>query len=438
MTQPNLVVITCHDLGDYLGCYGTPVATPNVDSIAAQGVLFHHHCSVDAVCSPARGTLWTGTYPHTNGLMGLVHRGWLPNVEKYRHLAAQLRDNGYHTAVIGVQHEHYDAHQLGYSEVVKIKGSYCNEVAPAAAQWLRERSGSGQPFQLSIGFSDTHRMGMNPSHFRRDAYTPADPANVEVRPALPDAPEVRRELADFYGAVECTDRAVGEILHALDETSLSDNTLLVFTTDHGASFMHGKGTMYEGGTKVAMLMRWPGVLVPGLEIEALTSHVDFVPTVLELLNFEAPDYLQGQSFANLARRECATERRYVFGERNYTNFFDPARMVKSHEYKYIRKGLRTCIFDYVIPELELCPTCLHNPDILNFYSLQRDTEKLFHLPSDPGELLNVIDDPAHATVLADLRQALEEHLEATDDPFRFFRNDLLATPDAYVELKEKA
>ncbi len=95
LQRPNIIVITCHDLGDYLGCYGTPVHTPNLDRLAAQGVLLDNHFASASVCSPARGSLWTGCYPHTHGLMGLVPRGWEMDVERCPALPTLLKDVGY-------------------------------------------------------------------------------------------------------------------------------------------------------------------------------------------------------------------------------------------------------------------------------------------------------------------------------------------------------
>ena len=114
MARPNVILITPHDLGDFLGCYGTPVSTPNLDAMAAEGIIFAQHFSTGTVCSPSRGSITTGCYPHTHGLMGLVHRGWALDVGKCPPLARQLHDAGYQTHLFGFQHEHYDPTRLGY------------------------------------------------------------------------------------------------------------------------------------------------------------------------------------------------------------------------------------------------------------------------------------------------------------------------------------
>jgi len=438
MNRPNVLIITCHDLGDFVGCYGTPVATPNVDSIAADGVIFAQHFSTGSVCSPARGSIVTGCYPHTHGLMGLVHRGWELDVERCPPLPTLLAGAGYRTHLFGFQHEHWDPSRLGYQQV--HGGRTCELVAAETAQWLRSDARAGdEPFLAAVGWSETHRLGL-PSHFNRDVYEPADPADVEVPPYLPDVPEMREDLAGLYGAVKHMDQAVGEILAALDEAGLRDNTLVIFAADHGASFIHAKATLYDGGTKVPWLMRWPGGLDAPMRCEKLTSHVDIAPTLLDLLGVAIPAHVQGQSLADRLRagRPDDDGREYVFAEKNVTNYYDPTRMVRSDSMKYIRKGLRTCVFDFQIPEIEQCSCDFRrHKGVREFYSARRCTEELYDLEADPGELSNLIDDPARADALAELRAALDAHLEATDDPFRHLRNDLLMPADVYPEVMRK-
>jgi N-sulfoglucosamine sulfohydrolase len=434
MSRPNVVLITCHDLGDFLRCYGTPVLTPNLDAMAAQGVVMDRHFSCGSICSPSRGSILTGCYPHTHGLMGLVHRGWELEVAKCPPLPLLLQEVGYETLLFGFQHEHHDPDRLGYQHHVRAPGGLaCDHVMPVFTNWLRTRPPDGKPFLASVGFFETHRMGLNPSHFKRDAYDPPDPGEVRVPRYLPDIPPVREDLAGFYGAVNLVDRMIGDVLQTLDEKGLSANTLLIFTTDHGPSFMHAKGTLYDGGTKVALLLRWPGSLPEGLRCPALTSHADLLPTVFDFLDLTLPREVQGVSFAEAARGQTADGRRYVYGEKNYTNYYDPTRMIRSDSFKYIRRGLRTCIFDFVIPELELCPSSFRqNRDMFRFYPAKRCTEELYDLTADPAEMSNLADDPAHELTLDELRSALAEHLAATNDPFRFLRNDLLMPVDGYL------
>jgi arylsulfatase A-like enzyme len=439
MSKPNILLFTAHDLGDFLSTYGHPTPTPNFERFAREGVVCQNHFSQGTVCSPSRGCIVTGCYPHTHGLMGLVHRGWALDTTKCPPLPALLRDHGYETHLFGFQHEHYDPAALGYQENHPSKNHYANHVVDGLVEWLRQRatSGADRPFFIGAGTAEVHRMGMNPSGFKHEAYTPAAREAVSVPPWMPDIPEIREDLSDFYGAVGFLDRQFGRLLDALDKTGLAKDTIVLFTTDHGASFLHGKASVYDGGVKVALQMRAPGLLPASRRVESLTAHVDLLPTLFELLGLPAPAGIQGHTFAAQARSESGG-RRYVYGEKNYTNYYDPTRWARTQQYKYIRKGLRTNVFDFVIPELEFQRADFRRVRaVWDFYSPQRHTEELYDLAQDPGELKNVAEDPAYAKPLAELRAALDRHLEATDDPFRYLRNDLPMPRDTYAAVRKR-
>ncbi|MCI8624588.1 MAG: sulfatase [Provencibacterium sp.] len=436
MKQPNILFITCHDLGDYLGCYGTPVETPCIDSIAQHGVQLCNHFSTATICSPARGAILTGCYQHTNGLMGLVHRGWNLDVEHCPTLPATLAQNGWQTALFGFQHEHMQPKELGYQEIHAGKDAHCENVVPLFEEWLAGRGGSDKPFYAAMGFSEVHRMGMNPSHFRMEGYPYADPAEVEVRPYLPDIPETRQDLSEFYGAIRYMDHWVGRALQALERAGLRENTLVIFTTDHGASFMHSKATLYDGGTRVAFLASLPGRLPEGLRVQAITSHVDILPTMLAQLGVPAPEGVQGRDVSAILSGS-ASGRDYAFSEENYNNHFVPGRAVRSERYRYIKNGLQINIFDFLIPEIELSTSDFRkNRKVFDFYSAERVLEELYDHQSDPGELHNLAADPAYSEILAEHQAALARHMEKTNDPFAQFQNGLLMPQNAYTRLRE--
>ena len=446
--KPNILVITCHDLGDYLGCYGTPVETPNLDKLAQEGVMFAQHYASATICCPSRASLWTGCYAHTHGLMGLMPRGWEMDVDRCPHAASILKSEGYQTHLFGLQHEHWDPYVLGFDDVHDVASTFGDDVTPVFLDWLMEKRESNVPFFAAVGFFEAHRIGSAsqgpspefigqlPSHFQRDNYSSDDPADVEVRPYLPDIPEQRQELADFYGSIKYLDEIVGHILVTLDNVGLADNTLVVFTSDHGASFLHSKATLYDGGVKIPLLMRLPDTLPQGKEVAELISNVDVLPTILDLIDAEVPQHFQGTSFLKLAKGEQASEKGCVFAEKNYTTYFDPARMARTKQFKYIRNGLRKGFFDFVLTEIEMSQTSFRNNlDVFKFYDSRRVLEELYDLEADPAEMNNVADDPAYQEALAEMRTILDQHLELTDDPFRHFRNDILMPEDVYPDVK---
>lgn len=438
MKKPNIVFITCHDLGDYLGCYNTPVSTPNIDRLADEGVQFNAHYSTATICSPSRASIVTGCYPHTNGLMGLVHRGWELDVDRCRPMPALLSDHGYDTHLFGFQHEHWDSYRLGYNKIHEVKSNHCEDVVPVFCDWLEKQEKREQPFLASVGFTEVHRMGMDPSHFKKEGYLPVDPSEVEIRPYLPDIKETREDLADFYGAIRYMDKWIGEMLIAIEKKGERSNTLIVFTTDHGASFYHSKATLYEGGTKVALLMSWKGILPEGKLVNNLTSHVDILPSLLSMLNITIPSYIEGKIFLNEIYTNNCTGRKYVFSERNYTNYFVPSRAVRSDKYRYIANGLRISLFDFLIPEIELSTSDFRkNLDVFNFYNTDRFEEELYDLEKDPGERINLINNHEHNQTKMEMKNILADHLKKTNDPFQNFKNEIMLPENVYSSIRNQ-
>ena len=151
MGRPNLLYLHTHDLGRYCQPYGYASATPNVQQVAEDGVLFRQAFAAAPTCSPARAALLTGKYPHSCGMLGLVNRGF-SLADAGQHIVHTLRKAGYHSALIGTQHVLPDASEIGYDEVNTCgKQGRCGP----AAEWLA--GAPPQPFFLSVGFNDTHR-----------------------------------------------------------------------------------------------------------------------------------------------------------------------------------------------------------------------------------------------------------------------------------------
>jgi arylsulfatase A-like enzyme len=210
--RDNVLFVHWHDLGRYLGVYGhADVSSPRLDQLAAEGILFTRAHATAPLCSPSRGSLFTGRYPQSNGLVGLAHHGWeyRPGV---RTLPQILSESGWYTALFGMQHETSHPSRLGFDEF-DVSNSYCEYVVEQAQQWLRDHD-TNQPFLLTAGFFETHRP------YPHDRYEPADAAAVDTPDYLPDTVEVRQDLAEFYGSITTADAAVGRILDTLADTGL--------------------------------------------------------------------------------------------------------------------------------------------------------------------------------------------------------------------------
>src|SRR4051812_13056172 len=160
MTPPNVLYLHSHDTGRYVQPYGHQIPTPNIQMLADQGALFRQAFCAGPTCSGSRAALLTGQYPHSNGMMGLAHRGWRLN-DYGEHIIHTLREAGYRSELIGEQHISEDLDTLGYDEVHRVARTNVELVAPEAVRVLRE--GIPEPWFLSVGFFETHRSLFEPT-----------------------------------------------------------------------------------------------------------------------------------------------------------------------------------------------------------------------------------------------------------------------------------
>jgi N-sulfoglucosamine sulfohydrolase len=400
---PNIVYLHSHDTGRYVQPYGFPVPTPNIQHLADQGILFRKAFCGTPTCSTSRACLLTGQYGHNNGMLGLAHRGWSLN-DYHQHIVHTLREAGYYSALIGEQHIAKKPEVIGFDRVVKIDTTHVESVAPVARKILGEPL--PEPFFLSVGFFETHRDWLDPPSLR-DALYSLPPAN------LPDTSETRRDMASYKASARSLDQGVGTVLETLDAQGLADDTLVLFTTDHGLAFPGAKATLYDRGLGVMMIMRGPGGFGGGRVNDALVSHLDVYPTLCDLAGIDQPEFLQGHSLLPLVRSEVTALREELFAEMTWHAAYEPQRAIRTERWKYIRRfGERTT------PVLANCDDSPSKTLLMSYGWGERPVpfEMLYDLVFDPNEAANLIADPDHAKVAADLRGRLHEWMERTEDP----------------------
>ncbi len=413
--RPNILYIHSHDTGRYLQPYGHAVPAPHLQRLAEGGVLFRKAFSAAPTCSPSRASLLTGMCPHSNGMLGLAHRGF--SMADYRqHILHTLRPAGYHTALIGLQHIAADPKVIGYDQVQSFRGNRTEDVAPAAAAFLANAPAA--PFFLDVGFFETHRAFRQPG--------PGEDARFCQPPApIPDTPESRADIAAFKASARVMDEGVGEVLRALDATGLAANTLVISTTDHGIAFPAMKCNCTDHGMGVSLILRGPGVFSGGKVIDAMVSHLDLFPTICDLLEIEKPGRLQGTSLLPLVRGEAQEIHEAVFAEVNYHAAYEPQRAVRTHRWKYIRR------YDgRAHPNL---PNCDDGPSKSLWLSngwrgRAVDAEQLYDLVFDPNETRNAAADPTCRSTLDEMRGRLDQWMHATGDPI--LRGPIAAPPGA--------
>jgi arylsulfatase A-like enzyme len=407
--RDNVLLVHWHDLGRYLGVYGhTDVSSPRLDQLAGEGILFTRAHATAPLCSPSRGSLFTGRYPQSNGLLGLAHHGWeyRPDV---RTLPRMVSEYGWHSALFGMQHETSYPSRLGFDEF-DVSNSYCEYVVERTQQWLQDHD-SSRPFLLTAGFFETHRP------YPRHRYQPADAAAVDPPHYLPDTVEVRQDLADFYGAIATADAAVGQILDTLADTGLGASTWVVFMTDHGAPFPREKSTLYETGTGIAMIIRPPTRMAMAPRVyDEMFSGVDLVPTLLGLLGIAEPTDVEGISHAQalLAPDVAAPVRDYVYTTKTYHDSFDPIRAIRTKDFSYIENYARRPLLD--LPwDIEESPS---GHAVAPLVTAPRPERELYDLRADPTETNNLLvgdgSDGAEA-IAADLAVRLHDWRQQTGD-----------------------
>jgi len=409
-TNANLVLIDCHDLGRHLGCYGHPtVPSDALDALAADGVLLEQAFATAPQCSPSRAALYTGRHAHHVGMLGLAHPpfDWRFH-DDVRHLAQYLAEAGYQTAHVGVQHVTRDTpagvRALGFQHHAASHAD-ATTTAEAAAAVLRTAAG---PFFLNVGFLEPHRDERG----RFLTHPPRRERGVEIPPYLPQTTEAHQEMAEVQGAIAAMDAGVARVLAALAERDDAERTWLVFTTDHGLAMPRAKATMYDPGLGVALLMRWPERgLVGGRRLDAMVSHVDLVPTILQGLGLAVPDGLHGRSFWPVLHDEAERHHRLVFAEKTFHTAYEPQRAVRTARYKLIA-NLEVDIMNVPGDVLRSPIT----PQMIDEIVRERPPLELYDLHDDPHERLNRIGDPALASVASELKRELLAWMHATDDP----------------------
>ena len=402
--RENVVLVHWHDVGRHLHSYGVEgVVSPRTDALAAESFRFTDAHATAPLCSPSRGSLLTGRYPHDNGLVGLAHHGWAYH-DDVETLPAVLAGHGWHTALFGMQHESTDPATLGYDEH-DASNSFCDHVVSLAESFL-ERVGD-RPFLLNAGFFETHRP------YPASDYEHADPATVTVPDYLPDTASVREDLAGFYGSIVKADAAVGRLLDALDRHGLAENTWVVFHTDHGEAFPRAKSTLYAPGTGIALMIRPPrGRGLATRNLDELFSGVDLVPTLLNLLAVEVPAKVQGVSHAaQLLDRTAPAARTEVFTEKTYHDSYDPIRAVRTKAFSYLENY--TDQPELVLP-LDIADS-LSGVAVAGSYDARRPPVELYDLRADPGERTNLAGLPEYADVQAELALLLRRWREETGD-----------------------
>lgn len=463
----NLVIITTDDNdAESLGCFGCALRdiTPNMDKLAADGVRFTHAHTASPTCQPSRLSLMTGRYPQTNGNTGHVD----PLKPGVTTLTRELRKAGYYTAIVGKQPnylpeeafawdrnrdetpDNWDDQSDGYWSMWRSPEGFYK----GTKELLSEAARQSKPFFLHLNTADPHRpwpgsvdevefLQRLEKQFGKKT-TPMrpyprnySPCEVPVPGYLPDLPGVRVDLGEFYSALHNADTAVGRIIDALKDAGVWDTTIVICFADQGASFPMSKQSLYPAGTRIPLIIRWPGVVRPGSVVEGeMVSIIDIMPTLIEGLGLASVPDMDGQSFLGLMRNNGGRGRDHVFT--SYTYAYPgiqafPMRAVQSREFVYIYNAWHgesniepkiPLTYDgHIDPLTGLCwksmkEAAASDPALAKRveFIMNRAPEEFYDLRKDPYCLDNRIADPMHASRIAEMREMVEQQMERTKDP----------------------
>ena len=404
--KPNILWITSEDNSPYIGAYGDELAkTPNIDGLAKDGILFRHAFSTAAVCAPARTTLLTGMYPPSLGAEHMRSQAPLPDfVKGYPYY---LKKAGYYTTNNSKTDYNVD-HAISHWDESSNKAHWKNRP-------------DGKPFFAIFNTNITHESNLHPS--RRTHPLGADPSKVRVPAYLVDNETSRNRLATYYHCISLMDTFVGERLQELEDAGLAEDTIVFYYSDHGGVMPRSKRFIYNSGTQVPMIVRFPkkwahlSPFKPGTETDEVVGFIDLAATLVSLTGDKVPEHMQGRPFLGKQRTEPL----------EYGHTF----RARADERIDFKRGVTDGRFNYIRNYLAYLPTGQHvnylwdNPaagDVEALFRAGKATpaqsawflpaplEELFDLENDPDEVNNLANDPKYRKVLLKMRKANRDHM----------------------------
>ena len=418
LDRPNILWILGDDLGPQLSCYGHPLThTPHADRLAAEGARFSHCFTTAPVCSAARSAWNTGVYQTTLG----AHNHRSHRTDNYmlpagvRLVSHRLKDAGYFTANLTEV-------APGLRVPGKTDFNFKTESQPFDGTHWNQRA-KGQPFYAQINFTAPHKGPIWPQARKQTKLV--DPAKVELPPYYPDHPVVRDEVANYLDAVNYWDTQVGVALDALKRDGLLENTVIFVFGDNGRCLLRGKQWLYDPGTHVPLIVRWPGHMKAGTVRRDPVVAIDIAATTLEIAGVERPQLMHGQSLLGHAK-----PRQHVFTARDRCDMtVERIRAVRDGRYKLIRNFMpelpRTQFNDYITRQYPTQGVIkeLHAAGKLNaiqadWMAPRKPEVELYDHQADPHEVTNLAGGKTHQAAQKRLTSLLDKWIADANDQGR--------------------
>ena len=410
---PNIVFINADDLTHReLGCYGGQAITPNIDRLATEGMRFTRCFQAAPMCSPTRHNIYTGLYP--------VKSGAYPNhtfaKEGTKSVCHYLGELGYRIALSGKTH-------IAPKEVFPFEysGAANNPDMEEIDLLMAESKAASRPFCLFACSNEPH------TPWNKGDASQYPPGKVTLPPYHVDTPETRDGWSRYLAEITYYDGQVGEILALLEKHGLTDNTLVMVSSEQGNSMPFAKWTLYDSGLQTAMIARWPGKIEAGKVSDAMIEYVDVLPTMIAAAGGAPDPVLEGKSFLPVLQGETDQHKDHVYGIMTTRGINDGSeyfgiRSVRSDRFKLIVN---------LTPEARFENACVQSPEFKSWVVKaqggdadaaekvrryqHRAPVELYDITTDPFEWNNLADDPAQAATIAALRSKLDAWMASQGD-----------------------
>ncbi len=456
--RPNIILFVTDDMSPDAGCFGNGVIkTPALDALAKDGIRLPNAFCTTASCSASRSVILTGMHNHANAHYGHAHAyHHFSSYPKIQSLPVRLTAAGYRTVRIGKYHVEPEA---VYKFDSVLPGAERNPVQMAENCRELIAAKEDKPFFLYFCTADPHRsggevpgdslkpnpFGNSPTGYKGVNEVKYDPRDVIVPPFLPDTPTCRAELAQYYQSISRVDQGLAKLVAMLIDAGQYENTLIVFTSDHGIAMPGSKTTVYEPGLVVPMIYKLPGpstAATANRVCHAMVSHVDLTPTLLNAAGAlpQPPavtaarpkaaanqSVLQGRSYWNVLREEKPAGWDEIHASHTFheITMYYPMRVVRDRRYKLIWNLAAPLSFPFASDLWEAPtwqavyqkgPDALYGKRSVKNY-IQRPPFELYDLQTDPHEIHNLAHDSTRAELLETMKGRLKAFQKNSTDPW---------------------
>ena len=426
--QPNIVWLVAEDQSQYFfPFYGDKsVNLPNISFLLENGIVYDNMNSPYPVCAPARSGIITGMYPSSIGTGNMrahsdnrIVRGKTEASLEIPYYSSKLAESIKPFTQILIEEGYYCTNNSKRDYNFKLRDEAWDDSSNNASWEKREE---GQPFFSIFNFNITHESEI----WKRDKEKlKVDPNNLTVPPVFPDDSISRHALAVNYSNLVEMDKQMGLIIKNLKDQGLYDNTYIFFYSDHGGPFPRHKRAIYETGSKVPLIVKFPtNINVKEKRNSDMLSFIDFAPTILSLAGIDIPKIYQGKAF--LGNKESKKKRKYLFtASDRFDEHPDRIRAVKSKRFKYIRNYNINKPHALPIGYRNQMPLMKHlnklndsnmlSPEQKLWFQVPKNPEEFYDLKKDPFELNNLIGDDNYSKELNELRKQLSNWMKEIND-----------------------